>query len=274
MKRFLLLGLSLLVLLTACSAPPAPGQLAPTLGPTATASSAPAAGMGMRMGMRSGMMERHRAPVPAPYAAASSSIPADADSLARGEVIFSTNCASCHGDGGMGDGPAAAALDPAPAPIAHTSQMMGDDYLFWRISEGGLPFNTAMPVWKETLDEQARWDVINYVRALGSGQVTPGRGMGGAAFDSQAEAAHRAEMLAQALEQALITQAEADTFTAVHDAMDAYVAANPSAGAAGSPGERQVVMLAALVDTGVVSQTEADTFNLVHDRLEESGLMQ
>ena len=274
MKRFLLLGLSLLVLLAACSAPPAPSQPAPTLGPTATASSAPAAGMGMRMGMRSGMMERHRAPVPAPYAAASSSIPADADSLARGEVIFSTNCASCHGDGGMGDGPAAAALDPAPAPIAHTSQMMGDDYLFWRISEGGLPFNTAMPVWKETLDEQARWDAINYVRALGSGQVAPGRGMGGAAFDSQAEAAHRAEMLAQAIEQALVTQAEADMFTAVHDAMDAYVAANPSAGATGSPGERQVVMLAALVETKVISQAEADTFNLVHDRLAESGLMQ
>ena len=63
-------------------------------------------------------------------------------------------------------------------------------------------------------------------------------------------------------------------FAAVHDAMDAYVVANPSAGATGSPGERQVVMLAALVDTGVVSQAEADTFNLVHDRLEESGLMQ
>jgi hypothetical protein len=34
--------------------------------------------------------------------------------------------------------------------------MMGDDHLFWRISEGGVPFNTAMPAWKDTLDEQAR----------------------------------------------------------------------------------------------------------------------
>ena len=68
----------------------------------------------------------------------------------------------------MGDGPTASALDPAPAAIAHTSQMSGDDYLFWRISEGGVPFETAMPVFK-ALEEQDRWDVIDYIRALGKG---------------------------------------------------------------------------------------------------------
>ena len=65
----------------------------------------------------------------------------------------------------MGDGPVASALNPPPAPLAHSSQTVGDDYLFWRISEGGVPFSTSMPPWK-VLDEQARWDLVNYIRAL------------------------------------------------------------------------------------------------------------
>jgi cytochrome c553 len=79
--------------------------------------------------------------------------------------LYATNCASCHGNDDMGDGPAASALNPPPAPLAHTSQTTGDDYLFWRISEGGIPFNTSMPPWK-VLDEEARWDPFNYLRTL------------------------------------------------------------------------------------------------------------
>jgi mono/diheme cytochrome c family protein len=277
MQRLLFFGLSLL-LLAACTAPPVPSQPATAASPTATSPAAPGGGMGMgmgmRMGMRSGMMARHSAPIPAPYAGVTSPVPADADSLARGAEVFGTHCASCHGDGGMGDGPASAGLDPAPAPVAHTSQMMGDDYLFWRISEGGVPFGTAMPVWKETLDEQQRWDAINYVRALGAGQVAPGRGMGGAALDPQAEAEQRAAMLAQAVEQAVITPAEAEAFSAVHAAMDAYLAANPAPGTTGSPMARQAATLAALVEAGAIPQAQADTFTLVHSRLLDSGLMQ
>jgi len=138
----------------------------------------------MGMGPGSGMMERHRAPVPSEYAGLANPVPADDESLARGSELYSANCATCHGDGGMGDGPAGVALDPAPAAIAHTSQMMGDDYLFYRISEGGAfePFNSSMIAWKSVLDEESRWDVISYVRALGSGQVMPGQRMGGLAL--------------------------------------------------------------------------------------------
>ncbi len=34
--------------------------------------------------------------------------------IAKGEEIFSQNCASCHGEKGAGDGAAAAALNPKP----------------------------------------------------------------------------------------------------------------------------------------------------------------
>ncbi len=273
MKRIVLPTIVLLLVLAACTT-------AANVNPTEPAASATSAlrgmgmGMGMRMGMRSGMMDRHHATIPEPYAGLVSPVPSDEASIERGAAIFTANCATCHGDGGMGDGPAGTALDPSPAAVAHTSQMMGDDYLFWRISEGGVPFDTAMPVWKDTLDEAARWDVINYVRALGKGQVTPRRGMGGAAFDPLAEAAHRAEMLKQAVAQAVITQAEADTFEAVHGALDTYLAANPDARNAGNAGNRQARMLAALVEAGTITQAQADTFSAVHDRLLEAGLMQ
>lgn len=226
------------------------------------------------MGMGSGMHARHSAPIPDKYTGLINPVSADEESLERGAILYAANCAVCHGDGGMGDGPTAVSLDPAPAPIAHTSQMMGDDYLFWRISEGGLPFNTAMPVWKESFDEQARWDVINYVRALGKGQVQPGSGMGGAMFDPTVEAAQRAEMLAQAVAQNIITQAEASTFNTVHAALNDYRAAHPPASDGNSPAERQVAMLTELVKSGAITQAQSDTFLDIHNRLIEAGLMQ
>lgn len=229
--------------------------------------------MGRGMGPGSGMMARHSAPIPQEYDGLTNPVAATEESLARGEEIFTTYCVTCHGEGGMGDGPGSANLDPAPPPIAHTSQMLGDDYLFWRVSEGGAmaPFNSAMPAWKDTLEEQARWDVINYIRALGSGQVMPGRG--GAVFDPQAEAAQRAEMLAQAVDQEVITRAEADLFGRVHGMMDERMAGGMG-GMTGTANEVRTAVLTELVNDGRITQAQADSFNETHDKLVEAGLMQ
>jgi len=131
----------------------------------------------------------HQAPIPDEYADLVSPIEADAESIARGEKTFTTLCVSCHGESGMGDGPAGPALDPPPAPVAQTSQVMSDAYLFWRISEGGISFGTAMPPWKGSLDENARWDVINYVRSLGAeaGGAAAGPGQGAGAGQGQGQ---------------------------------------------------------------------------------------
>ncbi len=225
------------------------------------------------MGMGSGMGNRHHATIPEPYTGLANPVPANEDSLARGEEIFTINCATCHGDGGMGDGPGGENLDPLPAPIAHTSQMMADDYLFWRISEGGLPFDTSMIPYGDILDEQARWDVINYVRALGAGLVQPRQMMGGAAFDPAVQATQQAEMLSQAVDQDVITQVEADIFERVHTALETYLAANRSGMSGLSMDEHQAAALSALVDAGTITQEEAAEFKIIHDRLEESGLM-
>ena len=227
-----------------------------------------------RMGMgNDNMMSRHHAQIPEEYAGLKNPVTTNEASLERGAELYTTNCASCHGDGGMGDGPAGAALDPAPAAIAHTSQMMADDYLFWRVSEGGADFGTSMPPWK-ILDEQSRWDIINYVQALGAGTVQPMMGMGGSAYDPTIQAAHQAELLAQAVSQGVITQAEADIFATVHDAMEQYRINHPELVNSGDNAtEREAVILSGLVAEGVITQEQADAFPDVHDRLGNAGLM-
>lgn len=230
----------------------------------------PGEGMGMQ---GNGMMARHHAQIPKDYAGLTNPVESDEASLERGAALYIANCASCHGDGGMGDGPAGSALNPAPSAIAHTSQMMADDYLFWRISEGGVPFSTTMPAWK-TLDEQARWDMINYMRALGAGIVKPSGGMGGAAFDPTVQAAHQELMLAQAVEQGVITQAEADTFTLVHDAVEKYRIDHPEVVNSGKNAtEREAAIIEALVAAKFITQVQADAFPAIHDKLGNAGLM-
>lgn len=227
-------------------------------------------GMGMD---RDNMMMRHHATVPDKYAGKTNPIPSNDISLERGSALYATNCASCHGDGGMGDGPAGAALDPAPAPIAHTSQMMADDYLYWRISEGGAEFATSMPPWK-VLPEQDRWDMINYIRALGEGTVQPGMGMGGVAFNPTAQAIQQAEILAEAVNQGVVTQAEADLFATVHGAMQQYRTDHPELANSGENAtEREAGILSALEAAGIVTQEQAEAFPDIHDRLGNAGLM-
>ena len=230
-------------------------------------------GMGMGMGMSSGMMERHHTKVPAPYSEMNNSVLPENISLERGGVLYTTHCASCHGDGGMGDGPASTGLDPAPSPIAHTSQMMSDDYLFWRLSEGGVTFNSAMPAWKEILDETSRWDLVNYMRALGSGDVKPRQGIGGSSYDPEVVEAQQTEMLKTAIEQGIISDTEAEIFQVVHTILDNFLATNPDLSVSSMP-ERQVAALAELVKTGKITQQQANEFQSIHDRLTESGLMQ
>jgi mono/diheme cytochrome c family protein len=221
------------------------------------------------------MMARHHATVPEPYAGLVSPIPADDTSLRRGAVLYSNFCASCHGDGGMGDGPAGASLDPAPAPVAHSNQMLGDDLLFWRISEGGAeaPFNSAMLAWKDSIDEEGRWDLVNYMRALGQGDVEPRHSVGGEPFDPATERAQRAEMLAQGVEQEVITQAEADLFGEVHTAMDDQTASGDRP-RVGGMNQMRLALLAELVGMGTITQEQADHFEDIHQRLVDAGLMQ
>jgi len=101
--------------------------------------------------------------VPARAKETKNPVPADAASVKKGQELFKTNCALCHGATGAGDGMMAAKLKPQPAPISKkTLGGQTDGELFWKISEGKLP----MPAFKKSIAEKDRWSLVNYVRTL------------------------------------------------------------------------------------------------------------
>ncbi len=88
--------------------------------------------------------------------------PLGPDASTAGANIFKTNCASCHGDTGYGDGVAGMYLDPRPANLVTLNSTVADDFLNWRINTGKE--GTSMPAWKGVLDDQQIWQVIAFIR--------------------------------------------------------------------------------------------------------------
>ncbi len=67
-------------------------------------------------------------------------------------------CGACHGQNGEGTG-------NIPALAPGKAQNASDGELFWYITKGDV--NNGMPSW-ESLPEEQRWQIINYIRVLGS----------------------------------------------------------------------------------------------------------
>jgi mono/diheme cytochrome c family protein len=89
-------------------------------------------------------------------------LPADATTVAQGKKVATTNCVSCHGAKGKGDGAAAVALNPKPADWTSAKvQAESDGEIFWKISTG----RGAMPAWN-FLPENDRWALVRYIRSL------------------------------------------------------------------------------------------------------------
>lgn len=102
-------------------------------------------------------------PVPAEYAGKTN--PFGSEAAAVGAVEdFNTYCEACHGAAGLGDGPAGQGLNPLPANLPQVAAQVGDDYLFWRISEGKP--GTSMVGWAGVLNEEQIWQVVAYIRTL------------------------------------------------------------------------------------------------------------
>ena len=99
--------------------------------------------------------------------------------ITEGQALFSQNCVSCHGANGMGDGTAAKSLliPPADLTAAHLWQH-SDGELFWWISHGmtGPEGSQTMPGFADTIDEDSRWALIDYIRAHNAGTARQPRG--------------------------------------------------------------------------------------------------
>jgi mono/diheme cytochrome c family protein len=85
------------------------------------------------------------------------------ESVAAGEGIYRARCQVCHGVSGAGNGPGAAGLNPPVSDFrVHLVAGHSDGRFFHWISEG-IP-GTAMPPFKNVLNEEGRWHVINFMR--------------------------------------------------------------------------------------------------------------
>ena len=106
-------------------------------------------------------------------------LPRKAIDVAAGRRLYEAQCTSCHGPRGMGDGPAAAAINPKPPALGSDSVMrdVTPAMMFRKISVGVT--GTAMPAFGSKLSADDRWDIVMYLATLRSTptQVAEGEGL-------------------------------------------------------------------------------------------------
>jgi copper transport protein len=95
-------------------------------------------------------------------ATAGNPVPATADSIARGRMLFTQNCTVCHGEDGRGDGPAAKSLSIPPANLYQHIPYHADQFFFGVMSKG---LAGVMPAFEGQISETDRWNILNYLRA-------------------------------------------------------------------------------------------------------------
>ncbi len=143
---------------------------------------------------------------------------------ATGHKLYSANCASCHGDRGIGDGPAASTLSMKPPAIGSRDSIPDlTAALTFNVVSVGIG-GTPMPAFSESLTAQQRWEVVNYVYALrGEAMLLPS-----AAPDATSVAADSAAQSVKALlDSAMAFAVAGKTAEAGDRAFDAYIAFEP-----------------------------------------------
>lgn len=101
--------------------------------------------------------------------------PATVPALSEAPALYALHCASCHGAEGRGDGPAAKALDPAPANF-HDSERMASRSVYSLYSSLSLGVQgTAMSAFAQ-LPEKDRWALAFHVANIGVPAERVGRG--------------------------------------------------------------------------------------------------
>ena len=105
--------------------------------------------------------------VPDKYMKAENTVGYTVRAIAEGGTLYATHCRQCHGTLGLGNGDLAYALEPSPALLAYLvdQPVAVDQYLLWSISEGGKPFGTAMPSFKDRLSREQIFQIVAYLRA-------------------------------------------------------------------------------------------------------------
>ncbi len=95
-----------------------------------------------------------------------STLPPEPPSARRGRIIYQANCATCHGDQGLGEGPSAAGLEVPPVQFADAAVARQASLVQWfQVAKDGR-MEHMMPPWGSRLSEQEIWDVVTYAWTL------------------------------------------------------------------------------------------------------------
>jgi mono/diheme cytochrome c family protein len=97
-------------------------------------------------------------------------VPATSAALAAGKQLYVEHCQKCHGGKGNGQGDEAGELSIAPSDFTNAKEMseLADGQLFEEITKGDMP----MPAFEDKLNEQQRWQVIDYIRTFAATATT------------------------------------------------------------------------------------------------------
>jgi mono/diheme cytochrome c family protein len=103
-------------------------------------------------------------------AVSANTFPLLAPDPANGQAIYTENCAPCHGDAGLGDGPQAAQLPNPPAALGSPDLARKASPAAWyqMVTQGNI--QNFMPPFTSLTDGQ-RWDVVAYAFSLSAPQA-------------------------------------------------------------------------------------------------------
>jgi mono/diheme cytochrome c family protein len=84
-----------------------------------------------------------------------------AESVARGKALFEINCIICHGQTSAERGPVGKKLVPPPPGLDHDMVKGLTDSTIFKAMTFGFG---RMPVFKDKLVPEERWDLVNFLR--------------------------------------------------------------------------------------------------------------
>ena len=101
--------------------------------------------------------------VPAKYKSMENPEAADAESVKMGRMLYTKNCASCHGKTGLGDGSKARGLDTHPGDMSGSAyQSQTDGEHFYKTKFG----RNEMPKYENKVADEDIWHIVNYMRTF------------------------------------------------------------------------------------------------------------
>lgn len=85
--------------------------------------------------------------------------------VAYGQGVYKANCAVCHGDKGLGDGPAGKALVPPPRNLVEGKWTQGGDSIaLFKTVQNGIS-GTSMASFGH-LPKVDRWALVHFIRSI------------------------------------------------------------------------------------------------------------